>query len=126
MGKRVLKISHHTRYNIEKSPDNPEMVRLHLVVVDDKDRDVKIAQILHNTLKRSIVSYPFEPIRQDIEGKVGDSGLRYLFETYDTKYSPEFIKPEEVSKNVVQDPRLKERKRKGFTIENYVADLYDF
>ncbi|MCA9487879.1 MAG: hypothetical protein KC516_02870 [Nanoarchaeota archaeon] len=125
MGKRIFKKSRHIRWNWEQSPDDSEMVRYHFVVVDDKDRDGKIAKIMHNALKKSIVSYPFNPIREDLEGRVGNSGLRYLFETYDTKYSSEFMDPSKIFERVVKDPNLKERVRKGFSVEDYVADFYD-
>ncbi len=120
--KMVPKKSRHIRWNWEPSPENEEMVRYHFVVVDDKNRSEKIARVMSYAINKSIINQIFDPIRKDIEGKVKDSGLRYLFETYDSKYPPDFVDPKNVFKNVIKDSALVERK--VLKMEDYVERLY--
>lgn len=120
--KMVPKVSRHIRWNWEQSPENKEMVRYHFVVVDDKNRSEKIARVMSYAINKSIINQIFDPIRKDIEGRVKDSGLRYLFETYDSKYPPDFVNPKNVFKNVIKDSALVERK--VLKIEDYVERLY--
>jgi len=121
--KGVPKKSRHIRWHWEKSPDNEEMVRYHFIVVDDKDRAEKITRIISYAINKSIINHVFNPIRKDIEGRVKDSRLKYLFETYESKYPPEFVNPKNIFNNVIQDLALTERN--VLSIEDYVERLYE-
>lgn len=121
MAKRIYKNSRHVRWNWEQSPDNPDLVRYHFIIVDDKFRAAKLEQIKENMRKKVFVNYPFEEIRR-LEGKVVGTDYRYLFVTLDTAYHRNLVSFESVSKNIKKDTNLIERK-KG-TIEDYVASVY--
>jgi len=111
----------HIRWNHEQSPDNPELVRYHIIIVDDKDREGKLTKTLRTMQEKVAMNYSFEEIRKT-EGQFVGTEYRYLFVSYDTAYSPKLFGPSEVSKNLKQDSALRERKRGN--IEDYVANLY--
>jgi hypothetical protein len=119
----VKKKERHVRWNWEKSPDNLDFARYHFVVVDDKDRKGKIRKIIDSISSEISSSYSFIPIRS-VEGKVGGTEFRYLFETYDTYYSPNLLNMNVLFKKNVRDKDLYERTKKNTSIENYIADLY--
>lgn len=75
----------HVRINWEKSPENHEMLRYYFVVVDDKNRKAILMGLLENFFEWGDVI----PIRENVEGKVTGSKLRYLFESYDINQIPE-------------------------------------
>jgi len=56
-------------------------------------------------------------------GGFKDTGLKYLFVSYDTAYTPDFLSFEGVTTNFKKDPNLRERQ--GLTIEDYVSRLYE-
>ncbi|HPD81570.1 MAG TPA: hypothetical protein PK357_00540 [Candidatus Pacearchaeota archaeon] len=120
MGK-INKKERHIRWNWEKSPDDFELVRYHFVVVDDKDRKGKIRKILDSISSEISSSYSFVEIRS-VEGKVEGTDFRYLFESYDTFYSPTLLNMNKLFKNAFKDKDLYERKRRN--VEDYVADRY--
>lgn len=120
--KYVKKNSRHIRWNYQKSPDSPEMMRYHFIVVDDKNRKGKIEEILNYAQEKSIIGCTFEEIRS-VEGKVKGTKYRYLFQTYDTKYVSSFLNPKNLFKNVLKDKQLYERERTS--IEDYVAGIYE-
>ena len=107
----------HIRWNWERSPDDDDMVRYHIVVVDDKDRPGIVRRILEQLQECSSVI----PVRTT-EGKVKGTEFRYLFESYDAPVAPKMISWEQVSKRIIKDSDLRER-TKG-NIENYVAGIY--
>jgi hypothetical protein len=77
-----------------------------------------------NSIKSQIASnYAFEQVRS-VEGKVGGTEFRYLFDSYDTLYSPSLLFMNGLFKRNLQDRDLYERTKKNTNIENYVADLY--
>ena len=86
MIKRVLKISRHIMWNWEKSPEE-ELVRYHIIVVNDKNRKGIMNEIIGQFQK---VSSGIECIRTR-EGNVKNSKLKYLFESYDSSLSPSVI-----------------------------------
>ncbi|HKL23197.1 MAG TPA: hypothetical protein VJ895_00430 [Candidatus Nanoarchaeia archaeon] len=106
----------HVRWNWEKSPEG-DFVRYHFVVVDDRFRRAKMNQILESLTE---VNYGAERIRSE-EGKVEGTKFRYLFESYDSRTAPSFLKLDNL--RAKRDKDLLERK-KG-SIENYVADIYE-
>ncbi len=118
---KIMPEGRHMLYNWETSPNDPEMVRLHIVIVDDKDRDEKLKRMVDLFSNATIIKYPFEIIRK-IEGKVLGTKYRYLFVSYDTLYNPNLINFSKVSKNPIKDSSLKEKK-KG-KIEDYIERIY--
>ncbi len=121
MGKSVKK-SRHIRWNWEKSPDNDERVRYHIIVVDDKDREGKFRKLIDRVKGQVASNYSFEEIRS-AEGKVTGTEFRYLFKSYDTLYSMQFLRNALFDFKAVQDPNLRERKVGN--IEDYVANIYE-
>jgi hypothetical protein len=117
---KILKKDRHVRWNWEKSPDDFDLVRYHFVIVDDKDRKGKIRKIL-DSIKKEVPNYSFVPIRS-VEGKVEGTDFRYLFESYDTYYSPSLLNMNKLFKNSIKDKDLYERKKGN--IEDYVSNLY--
>lgn len=117
MIKRVLKISRHIMWNWEKSPEE-ELVRYHIIVVNDKNRKGIMNEIIGQFQK---VSSGIECIRTR-EGNVKNSKLKYLFESYDSSLSPSVIDWVKF-KSVKRNKDLYERQRGN--IENYVADFYE-
>jgi len=120
MTHRVYKDSRHIRWHFEQSPDNPDLVRYHFVIVDDKNRDVTLS----NLIEQLSISGPVEFIRETI-GRVKDSKLRYLFASYDSATAPRMINWFKMGKPIREDPELKERVQKGRNIEDYVANCYE-
>lgn len=58
-----------------------------------------------------------------MKGKFKETDLRYLFVSYDSEYTPQFLSFEGVSKNFKRDFNLRERE--GLSIEDYVYRLYE-
>ena len=120
---KISKKSRHIRWNWEPSPENPkELVRYHFVIVDDRGRKKIRNQILEQIQK---ITPGIEVIREGIEGRVMGTRLRYLFSTYDTVIAPEPINLYQIGKPVKRDFELRERIKKGFNVEDYVANLYE-
>jgi hypothetical protein len=116
----------HIRYNWQNSPKSEgdldkRYVRYHFVIVDDRFIENKLEGIISNFHKKSIIDFPFDEVRK-IKGKFNDTGLEYLFVSYDTEYTPNFLSFEGVSTNIKQDKNLTERK--VLKIEDYVDRLY--
>lgn len=120
---RVNKKERHVRWNWEKSPADPDFVRYHFVIVDDKDRKGKIRKIIDSISSEISSTYSFIFIRS-VEGKVEGTDFRYLFESYDTYYSPNLLNMNVLFKKNIRDKDLYERTKKNTSIENYVADLF--
>jgi len=117
--KKVCKNSRHIRWNWEKSPEIPDSVRYHFVVVNDKGRGRTLNLILEQLQK---VESGLENVRI-IEGNVVNSKFKYLFASYDSVVAPKMIDWTKLNKQVRKDADLFERSRGS--IENYVADLYE-
>ena len=119
MLKRIPNNIRHIRWNWEMSPDNFEMARYHFVIVDDKNR----RQILEKIIEPLTQYGSIIKIRNN-EGSVANSKCRYLLYSFDINQKPELLNFAELGKPVKKDPNLKERIKKGTSIEDYVADLY--
>ena len=122
--KRFYNKDRYIKYNWEKSPESiegAEKVRYHFIIVNDRFRESKLDKLISNFHEKSIMNYVFEEVRR-IEGKVFGTDYRYLFVSYDTIYTPQFLNFSGISKNVKRDFDLRERK-KG-TSEDYVSSLY--
>jgi len=111
----------HVRWNWEQSPErNPDsepFVRYHFVVVDDRNRE----GIMNAAIAELSVYGELIPLRS-VEGKVSDTRVRYLFQSYDSSIKPDMLKLHELGKVLIMDPDLRERKRGN--IEDYVARVY--
>jgi len=122
---RIRKNQRHVRWNWEESPDNEydgnPMVRYHLVVVDDRNRDGIVRKFLGELDK---VRGGQIKIRRR-EGKVKDTDYRFLFVSYDSSVSPEMVDWSNVKKKVIRDKELWERKDSSDGIEDYVNRLYE-
>ena len=119
--KRVYKKERHIRWNWEKSPDNSDSARYHFIVVDDKNRDMTMNSLVERISKKGIVNSPVELIRTR-GGKIKDSDLFYLFESYDSQIKTTGFLG--LGKPVKRDLNLKERVRSGYSIEDYVEITY--
>ena len=117
--KYVKKNSRHIRWNWEESLDNLGFVRYHLIIVDDKDREGILKNILENL---HVVNGGVLRIRS-VSGKVKGTRYRYLFETHDSRTAPDFINWSLIKKDKVRDKNLYERKKGN--IEDYVSSIYD-
>lgn len=67
--KRIPNTIRHIRVNWEKSPENPESLRYHFVIVDDKNRKATLMKLIEPFFEWGNVI----PIREDVEGKVEGS-----------------------------------------------------
>jgi len=116
----------HILWNWEKSSlhrgEEREFVRYHIIIADDRFIEEKLERIQLNFQDKSIISHPFEEILR-LEGKFGNTGLNYLFVSFDTEYPYDFLSFEGVSRNVKRDPDLRERK--ALSIKDYVKRLYE-
>ncbi len=117
MGKRILKNSRHVRWNWEESPDDSQLVRYHVIVVDDRDREGIFRRVTDRIQK-----YSWLKLVRDTDGKVKNSRLLYLFRSFDTPLAPREIDWSRVSENVKRDPKLYEREVGN--IEDRVSDFY--
>jgi len=110
--------------NWELLPDE-EKVEGHFIIVDDKDREGQMSRLLESFSKQGLNS-PFEKVRS-IEGKVVGTKYRYLFESYYSPYNPSFLKLNKIfpGKKIIRDRELSERKRSGWSIEDYVANVLE-
>ncbi len=116
----------HVRWNWEKSPSDKNyedkiLVRYHFVITGDRFLEEKLERLQLNFQDKSIISHSFEEIRR-LKGKFLDTGLDYLFVSFDTEYPYSFISFEGISKNIKRDSDLRERK--VLKIEDYVERLY--
>jgi len=112
--------SRHILWNWQQSPDSPDLARYHVIVVDDKKRDATLEGIFQQI---QTAGFSVEKIRR-AEGNVGNSKLKYLFVSFDTPARIDIIDWTKIGKIAKQDTDLYERKRKGFSIESYVEDIY--
>ena len=124
-GKRISDKGRHIRWNVERSPEQMIMDsgsnRYHFVIVDDRDREhtaIKIAEYLSE-------AGPVMTIREGIEGKVQGTRLRYLFISYDSPASQEVLNLSRLRKPLKRDLDLRERIKKGLSVEDYVAKIYE-
>lgn len=118
--KKVSRTGRHLRWNWQQSPDDPEKVRYHFVVVDDKGRDAKLNEILEQLRRYNSV----EEIRK-VAGKVSGTKLMYLLGTYDSPTAPTELSLERVAGQRRRDTSLTERVREGHSIVAYVARIYE-
>lgn len=109
----------HIRWNWEQSPDNPMLVRYHVVVVDDKKRS-RILEGIFQQIQR--VNSGIEVVRK-VRGNVSGSKMKYLFSSFDASSAPSVINWTRTGKAVRQDTDLYERKRGN--IEDYVSRVYE-
>ena len=129
MGKRIRKDSRHLRWNWRESPESSEdskKVRYYFDVVDDKFREGKIFKILSELEKLSIINFSFDEI-QRLEGKVGNSKLKYLCKVYDSDCSPNLVGKAVkhiFGSNVVMDENLYDRVKSGTSLEKYLENLH--
>ena len=119
----IYMVERHIRWNYEMSldlddVDGREGLRYHFVIVDDKDRRGILCKILEQLAE----FYNVTSVRE-VNGKVKNSKLRYLFKSYDTLTSPKMIDWKKVGKVVKRDKKLYERARGN--IEDYVARIYE-
>lgn len=115
---RVYRNSRHIRWNWEQSPDDNTLVRYHFIVVDDKNRE----GMMNNILPQITGQGPIQPIRT-VEGKVVNSGFRYLFVSCDSRTDSNMINWSKINRPIKKDPDLIERQRG--TIEEYVSRIYE-
>jgi len=116
--RRVSDRERHVRWNFEQSEANPEYVRYHVVVVDDKDREGTLMTVM---AQLNAVSSGVDIVRT-CEGKVEGTRFRYLFRSFDSPVSPEGISWGRLAKPIKKDKALRERKMGK--IESYVERLY--
>jgi len=118
----------HVRWNYEESPsdksyEDKKLVRYHIVIADDRFLEEKLERLYLNFQEKSIITHSFEEVRPRKSGKFLDTGLDYLFVSFDTEYPYSFVSFEGVSQNVKRDPDLRERK--VLKIEDYVERSYE-
>lgn len=117
----------HILWNWEKSPsDNSHedrgYVRYHFVITDNRFIEEKVEKIQQIFQEKSIMNYQFIEANR-LEGKFKQTGLKYLFVSFDTEYTPQFLSFDGISNNVKKDPNLRERK--GLSIYDYVRRIYE-
>ena len=112
--------SRHVRWNWEQSPDNDLLVRYHIVVVGNKKRK-QVVEKIYKDLGR--ITGGIEEKRR-VEGKVSGSKFRYLLVSFDHPIAPGYVRWYDLGCLVIKEDELYERKKKGFFIESFVADLY--
>lgn len=115
----------HVRYNWQTSPESTEdnkLVRYHFIIADDRFLESKLDRIILNAQEKSIINFNFNEIRR-VKGKFKDTGLDYIFASYDSNCTSKFIDFKGVSENIKRDVNLVERV--GLKIEDYVERLYE-
>jgi hypothetical protein len=115
----------HVMWNWQYSSNSYEdkkLVRYHIVITDDRFIEEKLERIMLNFQNKSIITHSFDEIRR-LEGKFKDTGLDYLFVSFDTQYPYSYLSFEGVSKNVKRYKDLRERE--GLSIEDYVRRIYE-
>lgn len=119
--KNVPKREKHIRWNCEQSPDNPLLMRYHVIVVDNRRRKEPFDEIFQEI---SCISCGIEIIRT-CEGNLGNSDLKYLFKSFDTPVGPGVIDWAKIRKGkpVRKDGRLLYERKRG-KVEECVADFY--
>lgn len=116
MKKRISDKERHVRWNWESSGGDYLGVRYHFVIVDDRFREGKLNQLIGSLNE---INFGIE-VERRLEGKVEGTKFRYLFASFNSRTSPEFLNWAGLVKK--QDTDLVERKRGS--IEDYVANLY--
>lgn len=110
----------HVRWNWEKSLEGEKVRYFFVVVGERRDREKNL-----NGFLGGLNNYggAIENIRED-SGKVFGTKFRYDFNVFDSRASPEMIEWDDLSIPYLRDKNLYERIKKGYSVENYVADLY--
>lgn len=110
----------HIRIGWEPSPDNFMMVRYHVVSVDHNriDAEAKIKRFEEEISKVDSIIEVREPKR----GKVKNSDLEYIFQTFDSNSPPKIINRRRIGRNIIEDYRLCERL--VGKVEDYIKKLY--
>lgn len=122
LSKKIRRTERHIRWNWEVSPDNQKLARYHFVVVDDKNRDMKMNSLIEKISRAGIINSPVSLIRTRI-GNVEGCDLKYFFQSYDSELRiGNFVG---IHKPIKRDPELKERVKKGLSIEQYVEREYN-
>lgn len=116
MGKGISNKERHVRWNYEPSGEEYLGIRYHFVIVDDRMREPKLTQLMESLQK---VNSGIEPVRE-VEGKVEGTKFRYLFGSFNSRTSFEYLNWKGLKPK--RDTDLVERKRGN--IEDYVANLY--
>lgn len=116
----VPKNSRHIRWNWQPSPDDSKIARYYFVIVDEvKGRRNKLNKILQQFQE---VSAGIDKI-YDVKGKVKDSSFMYLFYVCDSRLAPDVLNLKNISKLVIQDQELYERKE--LDVKKYVERIYE-
>ena len=125
MAKIVKRTERHIRWNCEiSSPysergEGEEMLRYHFVVVDDRDREGIMNQLLERLRQ---FGGAVDVIREQY-GDVKGSRLKYLFKTVDSRTASSALSFTGIGKPIKRDRDLRERERGN--IEDYVDGIYN-
>ncbi len=128
MGKinsRNLKViprkSRHIRWYHHTSPGRLDALRYHFVVVDDRNR----RDIFESIAGQLQVLQSIEMIGDYLEGRVLNSKFRYLYGRFDSPIAPRELNLSKIDVPKKWDKKLRERVRRGFSVEDYVVNLYE-
>jgi len=99
----------HFRWDVEKSPESSEgreLLRYHLITVDNKNLKGNIERLIKNMQDKDIINHFFDQVGVSVTGKVKDTNLNYLYECYDSDCSPKYFDFNGVATKVKRDGRL--------------------
>jgi hypothetical protein len=117
-GQKQAKVPRDSRHIAHHSERLADGVRVHVVVVDDKNREE-----IHNRVLGYLRQCGGVEQVRSCEGRVKDSKMHYLFRSYVTDADPNLIQWTQLGRPVVEDTELFER-RSSDGIEVYVDKKY--
>ena len=115
----------HIRWNCEYSRDSEDKLLYHFVVLGDKNyRNSKLNRIFEGLGE---VQEGVEFIREPVEG-TSKNKRKYVLTSVESRTSSSQLGWENIEtdkKRIVRDEKLREKHMRGYSIEDYVADMYN-
>ncbi len=121
--KKILRKSRHIRWYHHKSPDSLDSLRYHFVIVDDRGRGHR-EDIFESITGQLQQLQSIEMVGLYLEGRVLDSKFGCLYGCFDSPIASRELNLSKIDVPKRWDKRLRSRVRRGFSVGDYVTNLY--
>ncbi|MEM3091128.1 MAG: hypothetical protein QXX55_00900 [Candidatus Pacearchaeota archaeon] len=126
---KILRKERHIRYNWEPSPRETagnvgQMARFHFAIVGNREERENDRNKIYEQLLSKPFYTPLEIIREKTYDIINSNETKVLFLSFDSYMSFKNINLKRLGVPIKRDLKLRERVRRGFTIERYVENFY--